>query len=103
MANLTQQQWCEQLENDCDAVILDVRTYAEILEGFIPGAVIMDIHRTSEFYEKAQKLDASKNYYIYCHSGGRSGQACSVFNALGIKNAFNLIGGIMAWNGELIK
>ena len=103
MANLTQQQWCEQLENDCDAVILDVRTLAEIAEGFIPGALIMDIQRTGEFYEKAQKLDASKHYYIYCHSGGRSGQACALFNALGIENAYNLVGGVMAWNGELIK
>lgn len=103
MANLTQQQWCEQMENDCDAVILDVRTNAEIEEGFIPGAILMDIQNTAEFYKKAQKLDTSKNYYIYCHSGGRSGQACALFNALGIKNAYNLIGGIMAWNGELIK
>lgn len=103
MANLTQDQWCEQLENDENAVILDVRTPAEVEEGFIPGAVLMDIQRTSEFYEKAQKLDTSKNYYIYCHSGGRSGQACALFNSLGIQNAYNLMGGMMLWNGEITK
>lgn len=101
MANLTQDQWWEQLENDDNAVILDVRTPAEVEEGFIPGAIPMDIQRTSEFYEKAKKLDSSKNYYIYCHSGGRSGQACALFNSLGIKNAYNLMGGIMSWNGEI--
>ncbi len=103
MADLTQQQWCEKLESDNNAVILDVRTPLEVEEGIIPGAIVMDIQNTSEFYAKAQKLDASKNYYIYCRSGGRSGQACALFNALGIKNAYNLIGGIMAWKGELIK
>lgn len=103
MADLTQKEWCEQLENDPDAVILDVRTPAEVAEGFIPGAIAMDIQNTSEFYKHAQEMDASKNYYIYCRSGGRSGQACALFNALGIKNAFNLIGGVLAWKGELKK
>lgn len=103
MENITQDRWRELLENDSNAVILDVRTQEEVVEGIIPGAVIMDIQDTAEFYAKAQKLDASKNYYVYCRSGGRSGQACMLFNALGIKNAYNLIGGMMAWNGEIKK
>lgn len=103
MENITQDRWRELLENDSNAVILDVRTHEEVVEGIIPGAVIMDIQDTAEFYAKAQKLDASKNYYVYCRSGGRSGQACMLFNALGIRNAYNLIGGMMAWNGEIKK
>lgn len=103
MENITQEQWCEQLENDSNAVILDVRTQEEVAEGIIPGAIVMDIQNTAEFYSQAQKLDASKNYYVYCRSGGRSGQACTLFNALGIENAYNLIGGIMAWKGEIKK
>ena len=103
MADLTQKEWCEQLEKDDNAVILDVRTSEEIEEGFIKGAVVMDMPNAAEFYENVQKLDPSKNYYIYCRSGGRSGQACALFNALGIRNAYNLVGGILAWNGELIK
>ncbi|QAA82730.1 rhodanese-like domain-containing protein [Aequorivita sp. H23M31] len=103
MTNLTQEQWCQQLESDDNAVILDVRTPAEVAEGFIPGAIKLNIQNTSDFYAKAQELDKSKNYYIYCLSGGRSGQACALFNALGIKNAYNLMGGIMAWKGELVK
>lgn len=103
MADLSQDQWREQLENDDNAVILDVRTQEEIEEGYIPGAEMMNIQNTSEFYAKAQKLDASKNYYIYCRSGGRSGQACMLFNSLGIKNAYNLTGGVMAWKGDLVK
>ncbi len=101
MADLSQQQWLEQLENDEHAIILDVRTDEEMEEGHIPGAVQMNIQKTSEFYEKAKKLDVSKSYYIYCHSGGRSGHACLLFNSLGIKNAYNLVGGIMMWKGKI--
>lgn len=103
MADLTQQQWLEQMENDSEAVILDVRTPAEIEEGIIPGAITMDIQDTADFYNKAQKLDTTKSYYIYCRSGGRSGQACALFNALGIEKTYNLMGGILAWTGELKK
>lgn len=101
MADLTQEQWKEQLENDENAVILDVRTEMEFEEGYIPGATQMDIQNTAEFYENAKNLDTSKNYYIYCRSGGRSGQACMLFHSLGIKNTYNLMGGIMEWEGEI--
>jgi rhodanese-related sulfurtransferase len=47
-------------------------------------------------------LDKAKNYYIYCRSGKRSGQACAVFNHNGIANTYNLAGGMLEWNGELV-
>ncbi|MCB0464504.1 MAG: rhodanese-like domain-containing protein [Aequorivita sp.] len=103
MADLTQQQWREKLEKDTNAIILDVRTDAEFDEGYIPGALHMDVQNTAQFYEKAKGLDTSKNYYIYCRSGGRSGYACALFNSLGIKNTYNLMGGIMEWQGETIN
>lgn len=103
MADLTQQQWCEQCDKDDNAVILDVRTDAEFDEGYIPGALHMDVQNTAQFYENAKALDTSKSYYIYCRSGGRSGYACALFNSLGIKNTYNLVGGIMEWQGETIN
>lgn len=103
MADLSQQKWSEQLENDNNAVIIDVRSDEELEEGFIPGAIQMDIHQAAIFMEKAKELDPEKNYYIYCRSGARSGQACMLFNSLGIKNAYNLIGGISEWTGELTQ
>lgn len=102
MADLTQQQWCEQCERDQNAVILDVRTNAEFEEGFIPGAVQMDIQNGAEFLRKAKELDPEKHYYIYCRSGGRSGQACMLLNSLGIKHAYNLKGGIMEYKGQTV-
>jgi len=100
--NLEQEVWREQLNNDSNAVILDVRTEDEFNEGMIPGAVNIDIYKGQGFIYAIEELDKSKNYYVYCRSGGRSGQACSIMNQLGFENAYNLLGGIMNWEGEVV-
>ena len=100
MQDLSQSQWREQLAGDDNAVILDVRTEMEISEGYIPNAHAMDVQNPPVFMEKAQGLNPSKNYYVYCRSGGRSAQACAVLASIGIENTFNLIGGFSEWEGE---
>lgn len=102
MQDLNQSQWRDQLENDSNAVILDVRTNVEVAEGMIPNAKQIDIMNAASFMEKVKQLDTSKNYYVYCKSGGRSGQACMIMNSLGFSNTFNLLGGMMEWNGETV-
>ncbi|WP_121908857.1 rhodanese-like domain-containing protein [Ulvibacter antarcticus] len=100
MADLTQSQWSEQLANDDNAIILDVRTQLEVEEGYIPNMKHLDIFNAGTFMDEAKQMDVSKNYYIYCRSGGRSGQACAILNSLGFKNTYNLIGGFSEWDGE---
>lgn len=102
MQNLTQSQWRDQLQNDSNAVILDVRTDIEVAEGMIPNASQINIQDTGNFMEKIKQLDTSKNYYVYCRSGGRSGQACMIMDSLGFKNTYNLMGGMMEWEGETV-
>ncbi|HEA21893.1 hypothetical protein LCGC14_1153550 [marine sediment metagenome] len=99
--NLSQQEWEEQLEKDDNAVILDVRTKEEIEEGYIPKSTNIDFYLGQEFLNEVEKLDKSKNYYVYCRSGNRSGQACAIMNSVGFKNAYNLEGGFMNWDGEI--
>jgi rhodanese-related sulfurtransferase len=99
--NLTQEDWVSQFEADENAVILDVRTEAECDEGIIPNAINIDIHEGQGFIAKIEALDKSKNYYVYCRSGARSAKACEVMNSLGFENAYNLLGGIIEWEGEL--
>lgn len=101
MEDLTQDEWAEQLENDSNAVILDVRTDSEVEEGIIPNAIHIDIYSGQDFISEIEKLDKSKNYYVYCRSGNRSGQACSIMNQLGFDNTYNLMGGIMEWEGDI--
>ncbi len=101
MSDLSQEKWAEQLENDNNAFILDVRTPEEVEEGYIPGATNIDIYLGQEFVDELEKLDKSKNYYVYCRSGNRSGQACAIMNSLGFENAYNLEGGFMNWDGDV--
>lgn len=103
MADLSQQEWAEQLSNDNNAFILDVRTEQEIEEGYIPNATNIDIYKGQGFLDELEKLDKSKNYYVYCRSGNRSGQACAIMNSMGFENAYNLEGGFMNWDGEVAE
>jgi len=102
MEDLTQDAWTEQLANDDNAVVLDVRTDAEVADGIIPNAVHLDIYKGQEFINAIEDLDKSKNYYVYCRSGNRSGQACQIMEQLGFGAAFNLEGGMLEWEGEVV-
>ena len=102
MEDLTQEEWTEQLAADEKAVVLDVRTEEEVADGIIPNAIHIDIYRGQEFIEEIEGLDKDKHYYVYCRSGNRSGQACRIMEELGFENAYNLEGGILEWNGDVV-
>ncbi|MBF0695433.1 MAG: rhodanese-like domain-containing protein [Flavobacterium sp.] len=99
--NLTQEEWASKLQNDTDATILDVRTDEEWEEGFIPGAIHVDIYQGQGFIDQINELDKNKSYYVYCKAGGRSQQACHIMNELGFDKTFNLTGGISQWEGDV--
>ena len=101
MTDLTSAAWQAQIADDKDAVIIDVRTDDEVSEGIIPNALHIDIYKGAGFLEEVQQLDSSKNYYVYCRSGGRSAQACAVMESIGIANTYNLLGGITEWDGQI--
>jgi rhodanese-related sulfurtransferase len=100
MKELTQEDWKTQLENDNEAVLLDVRTEEEVEEGYIPNAKNIDIYKGQGFINEVEKLDKSKHYYIYCRSGKRSSQACTLLDQMGFSETYNLIGGFSEWEGE---
>ena len=101
MADLSQKDWTKQYEQDNNSIVLDVRTQDEVDEGMIPNSIHIDIYRGQGFIDEIEKLDKTKNYYVYCRSGNRSGQACAIMNQLGFDNAFNLEGGFNEWEGEV--
>ena len=100
--NLAQEDWVSQFEADENAVILDVRTEGEFYEGSIANAINIDIHLGQGFVTEIESLDKTKNYYVYCRSGMRSAKACEIMNELGFENAYNLVGGILEWEGEVV-
>jgi rhodanese-related sulfurtransferase len=99
--DLSQEDWKKKLAADSNSFILDVRTAEECREGIIPGATCIDIYKGQGFVYEVDSLDKSKNYYVYCRSGGRSGQACNMMNQMGFENTYNLMGGFMNWEGEV--
>ena len=86
----------EQKINDGNFTVIDVRTPGEFAEGYIEGALNIDIS-SPDFAEKIPLLDKDKNYLIYCRTGGRSSAAQGFMEKAGFKNAYNLAGGIMEW------
>lgn len=99
--DLSQENWTEKLKNDSNASILDVRTEDECSDGIIPNAIMIDIFKGQGFIYRLEELDKTKNYYVYCKSGGRSGQACAIMNQMGFTTTYNLEGGFTEWEGEV--
>ena len=102
MKNLRQIEWRNLLSEDSAAEIIDVRTPNECAEGIIENATIINFLEASAFLEAINKLDKNKNYYLYCRSGSRSAQACHRLDSIGFKSTYNLVGGMLAWNGKIV-
>jgi len=102
MKDISQTEWNTLISKDENKVILDVRTPNEWAEGVIENAQLINIMDAQSFMQEIEQLDKSKNYYIYCRSGARSGQACQVMDSLGFNKTYNLIGGILEWSGKTI-
>jgi rhodanese-related sulfurtransferase len=102
MSNLTQNEWAEQLAAHPQAVVLDVRTEEEFESGYIPNAQNIDLRMGQGFIDALQELNKEQTYFVYCRSGARSAQACQLMSQLGFTTTYNLMGGILEWEGEVV-
>ena len=80
-------------------VILDVRTPQEYAEGHLAHATNIDFNG-SDFAQKISKLDKSKSYLVYCHSGHRSASAVAIMKSQSFQTIYNLDGGITKWTAD---
>ena len=85
-----------QLLDDPDVVVLDIRTPAEVAQGRLPGAVVLDFH-SPQFAERVAELDRSATYLMYCRSGNRSSSARALMTQLGFEDVVDVRGGILEW------
>ena len=88
--------------NEKEYLLVDVRQPDEYSEGHIPGAKFIPLN---ELVSDLSGLPANRDLVFYCHSGGRSLAAASIFFEEGIteKTIYNLEGGILAWEGKTLK
>jgi rhodanese-related sulfurtransferase len=96
MENLQASEFKKRIQEDENAVVIDVRSPQEEVEGLIENSININIMDPS-FAEKVKALDKNKNYYVYCRAGGRSASACGFMEQQGL-TAYNLAPGIIAWN-----
>lgn len=85
-----------------DAVVLDVRTPGEVYEGMIEGAINIDV-MNQYFQDRIDELDRNKHYLMVCRSGARSAQAGMYMESIGFERVYNLEGGMMGWDGEVVR
>jgi rhodanese-related sulfurtransferase len=80
-----------------DVQLLDARTGGEFKNGHLPKALQADWTRKDEFKDRVKHLDKQKPVYIYCLSGGRSGEAAKWMRENGFTNVVEMQGGVNAW------
>jgi rhodanese-related sulfurtransferase len=64
------------------AAVIDVRTPEETSLGYLEGAQLFDIQNPS-FMGNLATLDPAADYYVYCRSGNRAGQAIEIMQQSG--------------------
>jgi rhodanese-related sulfurtransferase len=82
-----------------DLVILDVRTPGEFAEGYIKGAVNLDV-QSPTFEKGLRALDRKKSYLVYCRTGNRSRRAILAMEAQGFRSIFHMNEGIVMWKQQ---
>lgn len=95
--DLNVKQFKEKLEESPNALLVDVRTGQEVANGYIAGAKNIDFY-APDFKDQILKLDKEKPIFVYCASGGRSGQTKQMLNSNGFHEVYNLQGGFTAWS-----
>jgi metal-sulfur cluster biosynthetic enzyme/rhodanese-related sulfurtransferase len=82
-------------------VVLDVRTPAEFASGHIPNARLVPVDELEDRLAELPPKDAP--ILVHCAAGGRSTAACELLGTKGFTRLHNLVGGMHAWKGPVVK
>lgn len=94
-ATITDIDWNKALEmSKAGAVLIDVRTPAEVAEGMVPGAINIPLQ---EIEQRLSEFPKDKDLLIYCRSGKRSMAASNFLIENGYDKVFNVVGGFLAF------
>lgn len=87
----------EVLEASKQLNLIDVREVSEFNGelGHVPNAELIVL---STLPDKIKSLPVDKPIVFICRSGGRSAQAAAFAKSEGLKNAYNMKGGMLLWN-----
>lgn len=99
---LSPAEWKQMIEEEPDAVLLDVRNRYESDAGRFAGAVVCDIENFRElpaFVEKLEPLK-EKKVLMYCTGGIRCEKASALLHSRGFKDVYQLHGGIVSYQEQ---
>ena len=85
-----------QLINHKNAIVLDVREPGEYANGHVLNAKPIPLGKLKERMGELEKY-RDHPIVVVCKSGNRSGTACYLLNKAGFSEAYNLSGGVLAW------
>lgn len=85
-----------QLINHKNAFVLDVREQAEYEAGHLLNAKLIPLTKLKERIGELEKYK-DRPLVVVCRSGNRSSTACAILSKRGFNQAYNLAGGMMAW------
>jgi rhodanese-related sulfurtransferase len=97
---VTPRQAREMLEQGA-ALLVDVRTPAEVQAARIKGAVDIPLGELGSRLGEIEKLLAGREdvaLIVHCHVGGRSMKAALFLRERGLEHAKSMAGGIEAWS-----
>ena len=85
-----------QLINHKNALILDVREQSEYDAGHILNSKLIPLGKLLERIGELEKY-RDRPIVAVCRTGQRSASACALLGKQGFAQAYNLNGGVMAW------
>ena len=85
-----------QLLNHKNALVLDVREKSEYDSGHILSSKLIPLGKLKERLGELEKY-RERPVVVVCRSGQRSASACAMLGKQGFAQAYNLNGGIVAW------
>lgn len=95
--NISPKQAKELIEKEKDVFILDVRTKEEYDDAHIKGANLIPIQ---ELEQNINKIPKDKKVVVHCAKGKRSAKACEMLKDKGLKELYNVEGGMNQWKSE---
>lgn len=81
--------------------LLDVRNAAEFDAGHLAGAVNVDVEAADFQQQMLAGFDPAGDYFVYCRTGNRAGEAIDLLRAAGFNGELTNYGGLEEAAGQL--
>ena len=93
--NLSLNEIKEIMKNNDNAILVDVRSRQEYLEGHLNGSVNIPLYELEQCCERTLK-DKEAIIIVFCQYGARSKKAIMLLKRHGYRNLYHLKGGLDA-------